>query len=172
MEGSAIVVGSHVRMQAAGDRLRSLLKGATDCGLNRIPISENFVIPETQNPKSLRLEPLGPSVIVFLVLGMLPAVDFNYQTALETHEVHDVETDRDLPVELKVGKTPIPEPFPNDVFGLRLGLPKFTGSIVRHLHHFKETPESLTTVNLRVWFPSITHGVSATRRRSERTVGS
>jgi len=64
---------------------------------HRLPVARHNTVPEAQDAEILCLQKSCALLIVIGALEMLAAVQFNDQSALETCEVGDVRTYRDLP---------------------------------------------------------------------------
>ena len=67
-----------------------------------VDILRDVVIPEADHTVAFGLEPTGPHQIRLgnRTLGMLRAIDLDYQMCRHTSKVHDVTTDRHLPPEV------------------------------------------------------------------------
>jgi hypothetical protein len=69
-----------VRERLRFQSLHDSLKHAVD-------IPDNFVIPKTQDSKTMRSQPFAARGVA-LVFGMLSAIDFNYQPLFATKEIY------------------------------------------------------------------------------------
>jgi hypothetical protein len=63
-------------------------------------VHQHFIVPETQYPKSLRMQPCVPSTIARAV-QMLPTVNLDDEFRLQTDEIQHVRSARLLPLELR-----------------------------------------------------------------------
>jgi len=66
---------------------------------HRIQLRQHLIIPVTQHAKILRLEPGIALCIAINFIRMLPAINFNNQTRLQTDKIHYVATKLELPAE-------------------------------------------------------------------------
>ena len=64
-------------------------------------LTSPFVVPESQDAKTLLLQPLSAHRIVVLGIGMLAAVELDDQLLLETDEIDDVTAKGLLTAELE-----------------------------------------------------------------------
>jgi len=92
----------------------------TDGFKHRRGLLQDFVIPKPQHPKSLRIQESRPLRIIANLFGMLPAINLNNEAALMANKIHDVGTDRFLPLEFKSKKTMATQKVPKTLFGLSL----------------------------------------------------
>jgi len=70
------------------------------------------MIPETYNPVTHVFQPSGSLVIICLLLYMLPAIDLDNQTGLQTDKISDIGGDHDLTPELITLQAASPEMMP------------------------------------------------------------
>jgi hypothetical protein len=76
-----------------------------------------LVVPEPQQPESLRLQP-GIAHHVAGGLVVLATIDLDDQPCFRTEEVREVRTHRHLPAKLPTGELPATQPRPQ--FQLRI----------------------------------------------------
>jgi hypothetical protein len=115
------------------DGLKNLLK-------HSICISQNVVVPETQNAKTSLLQ-ISVTDLVLAVLDMLTAVRFNNEHLFERHEVNNPRSERHLPTEFDVCKLSRPKKPPELPFGIGQRVAQMaclasfwlTHSILRHV---------------------------------------
>ncbi len=86
---------------------------------NRIPITEHVVIPKAHDTKSFSLKPCSAFRVVLTVECVLPAVEFDNQSTVETNEVDDISSQRNLAAKLKLTETATAETPPNEAFCFR-----------------------------------------------------
>jgi hypothetical protein len=82
-----------------------------------LEILEDFIIPESQDPKTLGLEPSIPNFVVFAA-RMMVSVGFNYYFVLETNKIDDVMPKRLLSFDF-YAKIVSSQVFPQYFFGRR-----------------------------------------------------
>jgi hypothetical protein len=87
-------------------------KRCRDLLCNPGPVAKHVVIPKSQNPESLALEPSAPLGIAVSLQRVLTAIDFNDQLRFKTHKVDDVGTDRLLPAKAMVHDLPTAQQCP------------------------------------------------------------
>jgi hypothetical protein len=66
---------------------------------------------------------------------MVPAIEFQYESASQAHKIDDVVAERKLPPEFEIGEAAVAEFFPDELFWLGLCAAKVSGSlaVVRHV---------------------------------------
>ena len=89
-----------------------------------VDVLKHIVIPESNYLKALRLQPSSSGFIVFGLLRVLPAVEFDNKFGFESDEIHDVSSDGGLPSKLDVAKLTIANVFPQFTFGFGLRVAK------------------------------------------------
>ncbi len=79
-------------------------------------VSKHLMIPEPQDAISLLGRPGVPPGIAFGLDGVLAPVDFDDETALETHEIDDVWTKHVLAAKLEPRKLAAAQMMPQQAF--------------------------------------------------------
>ncbi len=80
-------------------------------------ILEDFIIPESQDPKTLRLEPSVPNFVVFAARMMI-SVSFDNDIVLEANKIGDVTPERLLSLDF-YAQIVSSQVFPQYFFGIR-----------------------------------------------------
>jgi hypothetical protein len=73
---------------------------------------EHLIVPKPQCSESLRLKLPVPARIIFGLLLMLPAIEFDNQFHLQAGKIGDIGLDGDLAPESVAPKLPIPQKVP------------------------------------------------------------
>ncbi len=82
--------------------------------------AKNFMIPEPQYPIPQALQILSPRIVLFRLPGMLTAVEFDHQFGLQAKKIGNVGTNGLLAPEFTIFHLPVPEPAPQQFFGIGL----------------------------------------------------
>ena len=80
---------------------------------------EHLVIPESDNPKSLRFDSSVALRIVETAFLVLSAVELNHKSRVETRKICDIAADRHLPAESVTTELPTPQMLPKVAFSIR-----------------------------------------------------
>lgn len=80
---------------------RVIPAGFQDSFQDPLWIVEHIIVPKSQDPISLFLQPLIPRLVFFVLQGMLAAVTFNNDAFLKADEVNDKWTDGGLTSEFQ-----------------------------------------------------------------------
>jgi hypothetical protein len=103
-----------------------------NCLFNIIYLLQNFMIPKSKHHKSLRSQPIVAFAIVFGLLSVLSAIDFDHDPLLQTHEINNVWTQRMLPTEFVTTELPQAKMAPQETFSVGGIIPQFFGSSSIH----------------------------------------
>jgi hypothetical protein len=66
-----------------------------------VQVSENLMVPESQNLKTFAHQPCIPLPVLILFDSMLSPIDFYDNFPLKTYKIHDVGTERPLTTKLQ-----------------------------------------------------------------------
>jgi hypothetical protein len=97
-----------------------------------IAIGKDLMIPESNNRKSLRVQPSRALGVLRRVLCVLPTIDFNNQTRGQADKIHDVGTDGKLSTKPHIVNLLQAQTLPQSNFGLGYRLTQCIGSRVGH----------------------------------------
>ena len=107
-------------------------QGIPDRFEHLVPILEDGVVPEPQDPEPARVQPPRPHGINFRLLGVLIPIEFHDEAPFETDEIGDVGSDRGLPTESATVELTVAQVIPQMPFGLRLILAQMAGEVAAH----------------------------------------
>jgi hypothetical protein len=82
-------------------------------------IFQHFVIPESQDSKSILFEDCGSMVVLRHAIGVLAAIELNDQSCFDTCEVNDVSGNRQLSPEFEFAQAPSAQMCPEHPFDIR-----------------------------------------------------
>ena len=88
--------------------MRRAIQGRINCIENAGHIRGQFGVPKSHNPVAFAFKPSG-SAFVFdgdIVLGMMPAIEFDNEARLQAGKVRNICTNRHLPPIAAVAKNP------------------------------------------------------------------
>ena len=95
-------------------------------------IAENVIIPESQYTVVVFSEPFVANPVV-RVVGMLSAIDLDYETSFSTNKIDGVRADRLLPNKFLTVKATRSQAIPQRGFSVRRLLPQPPGTLDLHL---------------------------------------
>ena len=87
---------------------------------HRFGFSQDLMISEPQHTIPARFQFSCSSIIGFFLFEMVSAVDLDDQFRIETHEVHDIPSDRQLAAKLVSGAAAVAQVAPEFSFGFGL----------------------------------------------------
>jgi len=117
---------------------------------------QNIVVPETQDPVSLTVQPFTPDLVILGLINMLSAIHFDDQFLFGTDKINNRFSDRLLPSKLAGVNLPHAQPVPQEPLGISripTQFPRFIGL----------THPSPQTHYCTIIFPSL-HGRAIERR--------
>jgi hypothetical protein len=79
-------------------------------------VPQHFVVPESQDAKSLCFEPRGTNLIIALRFGMRGPIELDDEPFSEANEIGDVTVDRLLAAETESLELPAPQEAPESPF--------------------------------------------------------
>ena len=79
---------------------------------------QNIVVPETQDPVSLILQPFASGIVILRLFDMLPAIYFDNQLPVSADKINDIFSDKLLPSKLKGFCLPHAQPLPQKPLGI------------------------------------------------------
>jgi hypothetical protein len=85
---------------------------------DRIRHCQNIVVPETQDPVSLILQPFASGIVILRLFDMLSAIYLDDQLPFSADKINDIFSDRLLPSKLKGFCLPHAQPFPQEPLGI------------------------------------------------------
>ncbi len=97
-----------------------------------IDVFQNLVVPETQNPMSLLLQPAGADRVILDLESVLPAVDLNNEFLFRAKEIDHVWSNGLLPPEPSVIDLAQAYAAPQCHFGIGRVAAKFSGVFICH----------------------------------------
>ena len=95
---------------------------------NAFDLFEDFIIPETQDPKP-QFAQMGIALDIPGGVRMLPSIHSDNQSSLDTHEISDAGADRTLAPEPVPSKLPMAHASPQHAFGVGRFPSQSTGEI-------------------------------------------
>jgi hypothetical protein len=95
-------------------------EGATYLLQHTLQLLHHIVIPETQHRITLTAQPRIPILVVVHLLGMLAAIELDYQPLLQTHKIHNVAAHWFLPPEFQTQEAMRPQVIPQSLLGFGL----------------------------------------------------
>lgn len=105
----------------AGAALPTLAAGLVERASDRLPNGvgslEHLVVPETQNPVALAVQPSRPRLVPDAPPSVLTAVDLDHHPRLDADEVDDEATDWVLAAELEAVQLPLAQLRPEQPLG-------------------------------------------------------
>jgi hypothetical protein len=81
-----------------------------------INVAENFMIPKSENLKTLAPKPRIPVMVPLFLNSMLPAIHFNHKSHLQTGKIHDIGSQQLLTTKLEPTQHLISQVPPQDLF--------------------------------------------------------
>jgi hypothetical protein len=84
-----------------------------------VGIFQNFVVPKSQNNKSLMSQPRVTLSIISHLLGMLSSIHFNDHSFFQADEVHNITSQWLLPPKFVATQLPQPQLTPQESLSIR-----------------------------------------------------
>ena len=96
---------------------------------NALEILQDLVVPESDDPESLSLQPVRAPGIGRLLDRVLPAIQFDDESLLEAEEIHVIGSDGNLGSESMPVELLAPKPSPKVALRIGRNFPKLTSSL-------------------------------------------
>ena len=110
--------GREERDQGGGLVVDFAEEGEADGFGDGVCFFQDFVVPESDDGEALGLEPVGATVVVGLLLGVLGAIDFYDEFGVVGDEVNDVGADGGLSSEFHAVDLALADVVPESAFGV------------------------------------------------------
>ena len=125
--------GTRAKRGSASGRVRQRSAERIEDGIEHaFAVFDDVDVPEAQHAIAMLAEPDVSRCVVVLPFGMLSAIDFDHEVALQADEIDDVGTDGMLAPKAVAAELTPPQEIPEPIFDFGRQLAEMAGARVGH----------------------------------------